>query len=636
MPALNRIRRNDLLTLLIVLFAAALVRLAAPGIIEYKLDEAWLTRLAREFVGGGPLPLLGMPSSVGVPNPPASVYVLALPFALTSNPLIVTLFIAVLNIVGVDLLWLIAHRYVGRTVALVAGLMYALSPWAVFYSRKIWAQDVHTPFVLAALLLGLFGFVEGKRWAQVVCLPLLVFALQIHFAAWALLPLFLWFLWVGRKRLWGPGVVLSVVLAALTLVPYAAGMAQLAEQNPDRLPSGLPVRAAPQISDAGLRIVGELTTGIGLTEELAHDDAPALRAAVPAQPAFWALLGVAAALGLVIVWLPRYRPLAGLIVLWVALPVGVFLVEWTGVYYHYFIATIPALCLLVGVALDWLSRRLPGQPLSGTIILTVFAAILLTQFIWWRGVMRYVSLNPVESYGTPLGALMPVRDALINEAHTVLVSDSAALDYSREPAIWHAMLTGDGRCFQAVSGADVLVFPPNPFSVLVAPNGQDIDLPAYVLQVGVPYPTNADGEEYRLYPLASADPARMPDWTETTARFANETALTGYTLEDGVVRLRWQTPDGRDAQYQYFVHLLDADGERIGQYDGPFLDGRMWCDTSTVVTRQPLDNVDTAATLRVGMYRLVNGGFVNADLLDGDGNPVAPWYDIPLTPNTGP
>ena len=60
---------------------------------------------------------------------------------------------------------------IGRTVALLAGLTYALNPWAILYSRKIWAQDFHTPFVLLGLGLGLYGFIEGKRWAQAACLP---------------------------------------------------------------------------------------------------------------------------------------------------------------------------------------------------------------------------------------------------------------------------------------------------------------------------------------------------------------------------------------------------------------------------------------------------------------------------------
>jgi len=633
MPAVNRIRRNDLLTLLLILFAAALVRLGDPGLVEFKLDEAWLTRLAREFAAGGPLPLTGMPSSVGLPNPPASVYVMALPYALSSDPLLATLFVAALNVFGVGLLWLLAHRYLGRTVALVAGLSYALSPWAVYYSRKIWAQDFHTPFVLAALLLGLYGFLVGKRWAQVACLPLLVFALQIHFAAWALLPLYLWLLWTGRRRIWWPGIILSLVLAALVLAPYAAGLAKTAERDPSRLQAALEPRDGLALSDTALLTLTRFATGLGLETEVAGEDADALLAAVPPQVPLWLLLGLVAAGGLALIWSPRYRTLAGPVVLWVALPVLVFTLDWTDVYPHYFIAGIPAICLLVGVALDWLSRRAPGQPLSRTIVLTAFAGILLTQFIWWRGLMRYVALADDTDFGAPLGALLPIRDALLAQDHVVLLTHDTQLDYSQTPAIWHAMLAYRGACFAAVSGNDLVVLPPNPFAVLVAPDGQDVAIDAYTLPDGVPFSIQPGDDPYRLYALASATDETT--WTATgPARFSNGVALTGYSLDDGV-RLRWTTPAARDERYQYFVHLLDANGERVSQHDGPFLDGRMWCDDSAVVTRPPLDLPANAETLRVGQYRLVGDRFVNADLLNADGSPAAPWYDIPLTSNEG-
>ena len=632
MPAVNRIRRKDLLTLLAVLFAAALVRFSDPGLVEFKLDEAWLTRLAREFAAGGALPLLGMPSSVGVPNPPTGVYVMALPYALTSDPVVATMFVAALNVAGVGLLWLLAHRYLGRTVALVAGLTYALSPWAVLYSRKIWAQDFHTPFVLGALLLGLYGFVEGKRWAQLLCLPLLVFALQIHFAAWALLPLYLWLLWSGRRRIWWPGLALSLVLTALTLAPYASGLAQLVESDPARLPSGLPVRAAPEFNGVALRTIGQFATGLGVEAELAQDDAADLLAAVPQMQPLWLLLGVLAAAGVVLIWRPRYRALAGLVLLWGLLPVLVFAVEWTGVYPHYFIASIPALCLLTGVTVDWLTRHAPGQPLSGTIVLTAFAAILLTQFMWWRGAMRFTALGENAFFGTPLGELMPLRETLLDRDHVVLQTEDARLDYSQPPAIWHAMLAYRGACFAAVSGNALYVAPPGPFAVVAAPDGEDVEIDAYTLPAGIPYSISTGGDPYRLYEAAIAADI---DWSATSpAQFSNGVALTGYALNGGL-RLRWSTPPARDERYQYFVHLLDASGERVAQHDGPFLDGRMWCADTSVITQPPLDLPDGAVTLRVGQYRLAGDRFINADLLNTDGSLAGPWYDIPLTSNEG-
>jgi 4-amino-4-deoxy-L-arabinose transferase-like glycosyltransferase len=217
---ISPITGRDALALVLILLVAAVMRFGEPGIVEFYHDEAMLSMRAQEMAAGETFPTEGILSSVGIPNPPTSVYVMWLPYLLTDDPLFATLYVAALNVMGVGLLWLLARRGFGRTAALAAGLAYALNPWAVLYSRKIWAQDFHTPFVLAALLLGVYGFVEsaaesgrsaasplggtkygGRFLAQALCLPVLLFGLQIHFAAWALLPLYAWVPVAGRRQI---------------------------------------------------------------------------------------------------------------------------------------------------------------------------------------------------------------------------------------------------------------------------------------------------------------------------------------------------------------------------------------------------------------------------------------------------
>ncbi|HEX2905576.1 MAG TPA: glycosyltransferase family 39 protein, partial [Phototrophicaceae bacterium] len=238
-PINRQLTRLDALALLLVLLVAALLRLGNPGVVEFLHDEAMLSLLAQDMAAGKGVPLTGIPSSVGVPNPPISVYIMALPYALGADPQAATLFVAALNVIGVGLLWLITYRYLGRLIALIAGLAYAVNPWALLYSRKIWAQDFHTPLVLLTLGLGLYGFGENKRWAQVLCLPVLIVALQIHFAAWALLPLYLWLLWLGRKNLSWRVLFLSFALAGLTLVPFLLGLTQTLQADPNRISNAL-------------------------------------------------------------------------------------------------------------------------------------------------------------------------------------------------------------------------------------------------------------------------------------------------------------------------------------------------------------------------------------------------------------
>ncbi len=175
--------------LVLVLALAAILRMGAPGITEFKRDEGNLSQLALDLVHGREWPLLGLSSSVNVPNPPISVYLMAIPFFFSDSPIFATMFVGLLNVIAVGLVWGLARRYYGPRAALIAGLLYAVSPWAVLYSRKIWAQDLLPPFVIAVIFTGLLGYGEGRRWARWAHWPLLALAVQIHYAAFTLIPI---------------------------------------------------------------------------------------------------------------------------------------------------------------------------------------------------------------------------------------------------------------------------------------------------------------------------------------------------------------------------------------------------------------------------------------------------------------
>src|SRR6185436_12168680 len=98
--------------------------------------------LALDLVHGHGVPLLGIDSSVGIRNPPVSVYLMAIPYLFTSNPVVATSYVALLSVIAVLLLYALVRRYYGPLAALVAAALYAVGPWAVIFSRKIWAQDM--------------------------------------------------------------------------------------------------------------------------------------------------------------------------------------------------------------------------------------------------------------------------------------------------------------------------------------------------------------------------------------------------------------------------------------------------------------------------------------------------------------
>ena len=173
---LYRPTRRDLVALLFVLLIAALLRCMLPGTVRFQYDEAALALQAREMAQGQSRPLLGLPTSTGLPNSPLSIYLMVIPYLLSDSHLDATVFVMVINVLAVGMLWGLTLRYWGPRPALLAGLLYAVNPWAITLSRKIWTPDLLAPLVLLAALLILRGFYEGRPRAQFLALPMLVIA----------------------------------------------------------------------------------------------------------------------------------------------------------------------------------------------------------------------------------------------------------------------------------------------------------------------------------------------------------------------------------------------------------------------------------------------------------------------------
>jgi hypothetical protein len=635
MLAVNRITRRDGLLLALVLLVAALMRLGEPGIIEFLHDEAMLSLMAQDWLAGGDFPLTGIPSSVGVPNPPISVYVLAVPYLISSSPQVATLFIAALNAAGVGLLWWMAHRYLGRVAALAAGLAYALNPWAILYSRKIWAQDFHTPFLLLAVALGLYGFGENKRWAQAACLPVLMFAVQIHFAAWALLPLYLVCLWMGRKALSARALFFSLALAGMTLVPFLLGLSSTLQQAPNRIANAV-ARSGENLMPTPDALIfnARLATGLGLETWVAPQQTAHLLANVPPPVELWLLVGGLVVTGLIAIWRPPYRRFVPLLVVWVGLPMAVFSITWTRVYPHYFVASIPALCLLAGVGLAWLVSAVPGKPYSRMALLTGFGVLLLTQGLWWRGLLRYLdSTATPEGFGPPMHYLLNARAALAQHDDVLIISDGFEILYDQEPAIWPVMLRDSARCVRALAGDGAAVFPAGALAVLIAPNAPDNPIGSlYRANKETVFPLRPGEGSYRMMVFEAAPEWNGPAPTAVEpVRFESGIRLTGYHLQTDRMLLEWRLPGPVEADYHYFGHFLDANGEKIGQRDNSLWPGRFWCAGDRLLTWADITLPPETTILRVGLYTLKNGGFVNASVLDETGNAVGVWADIPLT-----
>lgn len=648
------VTRRDLLTLAFILFVAAFMRLENQGgVAHFRYDQGILSTPALDLVSGRGAPLVGPPAVAGIPYPPMLTYAFAVPYAITDSPLGVSVLIALWNVVGVGLLWLLGHRYFGPLVGAAAGLAYAVAPAAVQQSIYIWNPNIHTPLVLIAFLLALHGFVEGRRWAQLFALPVLVIAAQLHYATWTLLAPLVWLVWVGRRHINWPLLIGSAALAALTLAPFAIGIAQSSRagnqfssqlsETAGLFASGLRFRLSPLVQ------VAELATGLGIANRAQNGTALLLQT-VPRPDVLWAALGALVLVGLATVWRRAGRALAVWLWLWIFITPLALIPAWTGsgVYPHSFIPTIPALMLAAGVGLaavrDALRHVVPAAwvPALRASALLAFCAVLVTQAVWMTGYKRFVDSNYTYSEDeggyrtfTPIHYLMDVRAALQPFSDVIIIGGSP---HETDTYVWKPMLYHSAACVRdmVIDGSGVAVFPAGPFAAVVPPHAAPYELlDLYAVDSPLAISMRPGEDPYTIHAHSAAPAWAGPAVTAVDAPpFDNGAQLTGYALAADRVYLRWHLlRAGGEYGYQYYAHFLDAAGERVGQKDAAFYSPRYWCAGDTLITWAGADVPPETQALRVGMYRFAaDGGIVGAALVGPDGSPAGGWIDIPLPP----
>lgn len=187
----QKFRLPSILDLGLVLFfmmLAGYLRLNGLENASFNFDEAYALELSANILEIDPFTARGLPSSVGILNSSAFPYLLTIPLLFNLDPHWATGFVALINTFAVGACYGITRRWFGFGPAIIATSLYALNPWAVIFSRKIWAQNVLSVFTIA-LLICLLMYQKGRRpWWGAFALPVWAIGIQIHFSAAALLP----------------------------------------------------------------------------------------------------------------------------------------------------------------------------------------------------------------------------------------------------------------------------------------------------------------------------------------------------------------------------------------------------------------------------------------------------------------
>jgi 4-amino-4-deoxy-L-arabinose transferase-like glycosyltransferase len=646
------IRQEEWGALALILLLAAILRLGAPGITEFKRDEGNLAQLALELAHGRDLPLLGLSSSVNVPNPPISVYLFAVPFALSDSPMVATVFVGVLNVIAVGLVWGLARRYYGPVAAITAGILYAAAPWAAIYSRKIWAQDLLPPFVVATVFTGLLGYGEGKRWARWAHWPLLALTVQIHYGAFTLIPISLLMLALWPQHIRRRDLLIGLGIAALTVLPAVVGAYRGGWLSPDTLRERLNTSTghARAISTTALDYAWLTVAGTDIHSLAGPTQFRRYLDSVPdVYPLFRLvpLAAVIAAAGLAYRAIRRRQARSSpdmVLIAWLVVPVIAYTWEWTGVAPHYMIPLMPAAYILCGAGLESVRRldSAAGRRVllgGGAILVAVIAGL---QVYLYAELLHFLDRHATpDGFGTPLHYLMDVRDAILkqNPRDVIVYSDQELAPFDEIPAVWGVLLeplpsvrfaNGTRTAVMPAEGNSLELVVPSQALRISSSDAYSGCNPCVAYDSARAFPMRPGEAPYILRPVLHDLTPFAPTGVEGPAAFANGAYLFGYAVRQDSVLLMWLLSVPSDTDYQTFVHVLDAKGEKLAQADRPFWPGRYWRAGDTLVLWFDLVVPTEAAALYVGMYTVEGTAYQNVEVVDAWGAYVGQGITIPL------
>lgn len=674
-PSSSTPRAFSHLLLTLTLTLAATLRMGWPGLTEFKADEARLYTLAADMAAGN-FALRGIGSSVGVPNFPMSVWLYSLPLLVWQHPYSATLFTGLLNTLAALLVWLFARRiWPGSVIpALVATVLFTVSPWAVLYSRKIWAQDLLPVFVVGWAFAAYLTYAERRpRW-MLVHLLCLAIAAQIHLAAFALIPatgiLALRFI----NRVPWRWVLIGSAVSALTAAPFAVYLLQ----------SGLPLPTASGDAALSLTLSADswrYTALIALGQQIYSLAGPvafeAYLAGVPSFGFAHVLTAAFIVVGLLALthtaWANRATPTpqsdaAFILLVWLLTPPLVFTLQLTPVYPHYFIATLPAAYLVAAAAptpllpgpkIHLTSSTATPDPASATndspltthpeptfarlatpVVLVVILLTAILHAYSWLSIFNFTATNATpDGFGTPLrrqlAELNAARLLLDTGAATeLLIVGPGQFPATDElPAVYAALLRGvDYRYVNAELHA---LFPADPAAVLLL----DPASPAAALytthaDLAATLPRRANETPVTLYRTTTAPAPPTP--LNDPRPFANFTTVTGTDASWTPAALIWRlyyTPGPADpaANYTFFNHLLDDTGQRLTQADAVAYPAAFARPGDLIITTFTLTRpatLPTNLTLRVGLYNFPDTTPI--PILDAAANPSTDGLSFPV------
>lgn len=629
---------GEALGVVLVLLLALYLRVSFYGINSFGFDEARVSHMALQMARGGQFAQMGMQSSTAVPNLPAAVWIFALPYLITPDPIGANIFIGLVGVTAVLALWWLARQAWGPWAGFSVALLLAVSPIAVSYSRSVWSQDLLVPLTIFWALTAVVGIANKRSWALALHTFLVGFTLQVHFAG---IPLILGSLWLGiRYQLWKQWkpILIGGIFAVLAILPYVQIVWCC---GPGAQQDWLTLFGMPSITNTNvLQTLAHVATSSNwesLNVGMDWQWSPPLSTLLAITSG---VLIIMMSLGFILsVWqtyqFRRTSPdwesvLTTLIPVWVlTIPLYYFRFK-TEAGIHYFLTALPGLLLLIGLLIGW--QRAKNWWRWGIALIVIAITIIQSASI-------IQALNVTAEQFTKNGMGTPLRyhrDAaqMLKDGSPIVVhtfDDNAA--YAGDAALFSILLWDYPH--RIVDGRSIILYP------AAAQGDQPVhmlstyeNIPAWQELVANDIAVNSQDLPRRQgelpYKVSTIDQFELPHFNDVQPiRLENGSTLLGWhARKDGDIwRLftMWQVSTQPEmANYHQFNHFHDSNSvEPIAIHDTR-LSSSSWRDGDIIITWVDFNSEGQTAPfwVDVGMYTWPE--VARTPRIDHDGDPLQP------------
>jgi 4-amino-4-deoxy-L-arabinose transferase-like glycosyltransferase len=373
-----------------ILALGALVRLSGLDVGWFMQDQVRDAVAAQGILSGRDFPLVGPHAAMGTVRlvGPLYYYLVAIPYGLSTNPMVGVAFLNVLGVVSIYFTYLLGKEMFSPAVGLIAAALYAVFPMAVLSGKALWNPGF-IPFFATLFLLILWRFLVGCRpWALALALFLLGVLLQIHMSGAIFVLLLPAALLLYRPSIRRWPLIMGFLGIVLLYIPYVVFEVQHGFPDADKI---FVWAGENPSSSFWLTAWQGFWRPFALPEQLAFalggEISPLPFTLIQRIEAWLAALGLLTLLLLMIKAKDR-RPYI-LLGLWFALPFLVMPHNKITVMWYYFDILYPAQFLIIGVLLQSASRVFPNigawawvNP-GCRIIVVLLVSLLVAVQVWF-------------------------------------------------------------------------------------------------------------------------------------------------------------------------------------------------------------------------------------------------------------